>query len=125
MIWRYALDSDGQPDDPVPCFDTRAIDGRPHGACVDADGCYWTAANDGWQIVRVAPTGRIDRRIPLAVAKPTKPAFGGSRFDTLFITSMATGYAPHTPPEAQPLAGAILALNVGVAGLPDARFSTA
>ncbi|GAW34168.1 L-arabinolactonase [Roseovarius sp. A-2] len=123
MIWRFDLGSDGQPDGPLPFFDTRAIDGRPDGACVDADGCYWTAANDGWQIVRVAPNGKIDRRIPLPVAKPTKIAFGGPRFDTLFVTSMATGYASHTPPEAQPLAGAVLALNVGVAGLPDARFT--
>jgi sugar lactone lactonase YvrE len=56
---------------------TRDVAGRPDGAAVDADGCYWVAANDGWQLIRYTPQGRIDRTIRLPVRRPTMLAFGG------------------------------------------------
>lgn len=120
MIWRFDLDSAGTPGARIPFFDPGGIAGRPDCACVDAEGCYWTAANDGWQILRITPAGKLDRAIALPVAKPTKLAFGGRGLDTLFVTSMAAGFAPDTPPDAQPLAGAVLALRPGICGLADA-----
>lgn len=97
-------------------FDTRQVDGRPDGAAIDADGCYWMAGVDGWQVVRIAPDGRIDRVVPVPVQKPTCLAFGGARLDTLYLTSMGAGLiAPGTEAQ-QPQAGGIFAFAAGVAG---------
>ena len=88
-IWAWDLD----PDDGVignrrVFVDTHGMPGRPDGGAVDADGCYWMAANDGWEIVRFTPDGRVDRRIKLPVAKPSMLAFGGPKLDTIYITSI-------------------------------------
>ena len=37
--------------------------GRPDGAAVDAEGCYWTALFEGGRIQRYAPDGRLARRV--------------------------------------------------------------
>jgi len=94
--------------------------GRPDGAAVDQDGCYWTAANGGWQLIRYTPAGRIDRKVRLPVARPTMLAFGGRELDTVFVTSQ-TPRAGETP-EGQPQAGGLFALALGVKGLPEPRF---
>ena len=65
--------------------------GRPDGAAVDAEGCYWICANDAGLIHRFTPDGRLDRSLAVPVKKPTMCAFGGSRLDTLFVTSIRPG----------------------------------
>lgn len=97
-------------------FDTRQVEGRPDGATVDADGCYWMAGVGGWQVVRITPAGKIDRIVPVPVQKPTCVAFGGTRLDTLYLTCMGTGLiAPGTETQ-QPQAGGVFAFDPGVAG---------
>jgi L-arabinonolactonase len=98
--------------------DTHGMPGRPDGGAVDADGCYWSAATDGWEIVRFTPKGKVDRRIPLPVAKPTMVAFGGPRLDTIYITSIR----PKGDLSGQPQAGSLFAVSAGCVGLPEPRF---
>ena len=71
--------------------------------------------------MRYAPDGRVDRVIVMPVQRPTCGAFGGADLDILYIT---TASQKMTPAElaAQPLAGALLAFDVGVRGLPEPRF---
>jgi L-arabinonolactonase len=95
--------------------------GVPDGATVDVDGCYWLTHAHGWRLVRYDPSGRADRVIALPVEVPTCPAFGGADCRTLFLTTATYGLSPEAI-AAQPLAGCILALDVGVAGMPDALF---
>jgi len=97
------------------------LPGRPDGATVDADGFYWSANVDGWQVVRYAPDGSIDTTIPVPVQKPSMPCFGGPDLDILYVTSIAQGgYAEMQP--GQPLAGGIFACQPGVKGLPEPLF---
>lgn len=104
-------------------FDTRSLAGRPDGGTVDADGCYWMAGVSGWQLVRFTPKGEVDRIIDMPCEKPTKIAFGGRAFDTLYVTSIGIGLAPGTEAR-QPNAGGLFALRVpGVQGLPQPRFA--
>jgi len=49
-------------------------------------------------------------------------AFGGPGLDTLFVTT-ASQNMTEAERAAQPLAGALLALDVGVRGLPEPRFA--
>ncbi len=62
------------------------------------------------------PDGRIDRVIDLPVQRPTSCQFGGPDLSVLFVT---TARQKLTPQELamQPLAGALLALDVGVKGV--------
>jgi sugar lactone lactonase YvrE len=94
----------------------------PDGSTVDAEGFVWCVEYNGWRITRFAPDGRIDRRIELPVQQPTSCAFGGSNLDILFVTT-ASQRLNEEQLRNQPLAGALLALNVGVRGLPEPRFA--
>jgi sugar lactone lactonase YvrE len=49
------------------------------------------------------------------------PSFGGDRLDTMFVTSISTGGSRPAAP-GQPLAGALLAIDVGQSGLPEPIF---
>jgi sugar lactone lactonase YvrE len=91
--------------------------GRPDGAAVDRDGCYWVAMYDGQRLLRLSPDGEIVREVMLPVRCPTMPAFGGHDLATLYITT-AREDRPAAELAAQPLAGCVLALEVGVPGLP-------
>jgi sugar lactone lactonase YvrE len=96
--------------------------GRPDGAAVDEHGFVWTCMLATGQLVRQRPDGELDRIIQLPVTNPTCPAFGGADLGTLFITthSQRLSLQEHAR---QPLAGALLALQVGVKGLREPRFA--
>jgi sugar lactone lactonase YvrE len=96
--------------------------GFPDGSTVDADGYLWNAEFNASRVVRYAPDGRIDRVIETPVPRPTSCAFGGPDLGTLFITT-ASQNMTEAERVAQPLAGALLALDVGVRGLPEPRFA--
>ncbi|MGI9491874.1 MAG: SMP-30/gluconolactonase/LRE family protein [Geminicoccaceae bacterium] len=122
-IWAADYDLDaGQPGTRRVFFDSREVEGRPDGGTVDADGCYWMAGVGGWQLIRLTPKGRIDRIIDLPIERPSKPMFGGSKLDTLYVTSIGTGLTPGTEPK-QPQAGGLFAITgLGVTGIGQARF---
>lgn len=94
---------------------------RPDGACVDVDGCLWTAFFAGSRIVRYRPDGRIDCRITLPVSNPTCICFGGPELETLYI-STASKFLSDDQLKSQPLAGALLAIQGIGQGLPENRF---
>ncbi|MCV2354324.1 SMP-30/gluconolactonase/LRE family protein [Paucibacter sp. B2R-40] len=118
-VWVCDYDpASGQAADPRVFID-RLITGRPDGAAVDVEGCYWICANDGAAVLRYTPTGQLDRRIELPVAKPTMCAFGGADMATLLITSMR----PAGAGVQATLAGALFALRPGVTGLPETPYA--
>lgn len=122
-IWSYAYDAaTGALADRRVFATTHDQPGQPDGSTVDAEGCVWNAQWDGWRLVRYDPDGRIVKVIPLPVQKPTSVMFGGPDLATLYVTTAIwdlTGEAL----AAQPLAGSLLALDVGVRGLPETRFA--
>ena len=97
-------------------------EGHPDGATVDSEGFVWLAHWDGWQLTRHDPTGRTERVVRLPVQRPTCPAFGGPDLAVLYVTSATIGLSPDAL-ATQPWAGGILALDPGVRGLPEARFT--
>jgi sugar lactone lactonase YvrE len=101
--------------------DYGATGDRPDGACVDADGCLWAAFFGGGRIVRYRPDGRIDRTIALPVTNPTCLAFGGRDLKTLYVTT-AWKFLGAEQLAAEPLAGALLAIEGAGQGLPEHRF---
>lgn len=98
---------------------TRDLPGRPDGACVDEEGCYWSANVYGWQVVRYAPDGRVIQAIKVPVEKPSMVAFGGTNLDVLYITSIRV----LTTAPGQPQAGSLFACQPGVRGLPEPYYA--
>ena len=91
--------------------------GRPDGAAVDAEGCYWVAMFEGQRVLRLSPHGEVIRELRLPVRCATMPCFGGPDLKTLYVTT-AREKRPEAELAAQPLAGCVLALDVDVPGLP-------
>jgi sugar lactone lactonase YvrE len=127
-VWRYAYDpATGEASDRTlfarlsPTDDDR---GRPDGAAVDVDGCYWTALFEGGRIQRYAPDGRLLAEHPVPARCPTMVAFGGPDLKTLYVTSARTG-RPAEELAALPHSGSLFAMPVDVAGRPEYRFDPA
>ncbi len=121
-VWAYDYDvPTGRQSNERVFLDFELLPGRPDGACVDEDGCYWIACVGGSAVLRVTPLGEVDRVIDVPVLRPTMPAFGGSGLDTLFITSIGPrdpetdGGGPH---------GAVFAFDPGVHGLPEPVYAS-
>ena len=75
----------------------------------------------GRRIVRHRPDGAIDRTVELPVTNPTCLCFGGTDLRTLYVTSAAKFLSP-AQLEAEPLAGALFAIEGLGQGLPEYRF---
>ncbi|MEP7328057.1 MAG: SMP-30/gluconolactonase/LRE family protein [Betaproteobacteria bacterium] len=102
--------------------DLGAMPGGPDGATMDAEGFLWSAQFEGGCLVRYAPDGSMDRVVRLPVIKPASCAFGGPDYRQLFVTTATRGMSSDDLLQ-QPLAGRVLVLDVGVAGLPPVRFA--
>ncbi len=94
--------------------------GRPDGASVDSEGCYWSALYEGGRVVRLSPQGEILEEIEVPARCPTMVAFGGDDMRTLFITSV--GARPAEELEQYPDSGSVFSVRVEVPGLPEQRF---
>ena len=95
--------------------------GAPDGSALDSDGYLWNASFGGGRLVRYAPDGTVDRVVTLPVSNPTSCAFGGDGFATLFVTSARFTLTAEQI-AANPLEGAVLALDIGARGLPPNLF---
>jgi len=124
-IWAFDYDiDDGVCGNRTLFATTENRQGRPDGACCDADGGYWSAQIDGWSVVRYTPNGHIDRVVSLPVQWPSMCAFGGADLGTLYITTIRRGGARQDWPD-QPLAGSLFACRPGVRGLAEPAFGPA
>ncbi|MFX8086717.1 SMP-30/gluconolactonase/LRE family protein, partial [Acinetobacter baumannii] len=66
LIWAFDYDTEtGTPSRRRVFADLHDYVGRPDGAAVDADGCYWICANDAGAVLRFTPQGVLDRRSDL------------------------------------------------------------
>ena len=119
-VWAFDYDAaTGLPFNRRLFIDMNPLPGRPDGAAVDADGCYWICGNDAGLIHRFTPSGKLDRSLAVPVKKPAMCAFGGAGLDTLFVTSIRPEGIDLSD---QPLAGGVFALRPGVRGLPEPAY---
>lgn len=120
--WACDLDlDDGAVSNRRLFADYSATGERPDGACVDVDGCIWTAFFAGGRLVRYRPDGEIDRQVAMPVTNPTCVCFGGADLKTLFVTS-ATKFLTPEQRAREPLAGSLFAIEGLGQGLPENRF---
>jgi sugar lactone lactonase YvrE len=116
-IWSFEYDIDsGKIGAQSLFFDMLSVPGRPDGAAVDTDGCYWICGNDAGLVYRLTPDGRIDQTLTLPVKKPAMCSFGGERMDTLFVTSIRPSGIDLSD---QPLAGGVFAIQTPYQGMAE------
>lgn len=95
--------------------------GRPDGASVDVEGCYWSALYEGGRIVRINPQGEIIQEIAIPAKCPTMVGFGGDDLKTLYITS--AGGRSEEELKLYPNTGSVFKVRVDVPGLPENNFA--
>jgi sugar lactone lactonase YvrE len=95
--------------------------GRPDGAAVDAEGCYWSCGVSAGRLNRFSPSGELIQYLDLPVTHPTMPCFGGPDLRTLYITSLREGLSADELART-PLAGGLFKIEPGVAGTPTALY---
>lgn len=125
------------PSRTIECFDYDIATGTPgaarrfaaveppgvaDGSTVDSEGFLWNAEFNGGRVVRYAPDGRIDRVVAVPMRRPTCCGFGGPGLARLFVTSASQGMS-EAERAAEPMAGALVMLDVGVAGLAEPRWA--
>jgi L-arabinonolactonase len=103
-------------------IDLSSEQGVCDGATVDAAGCYWLTIPFKGKVQRYDPDGRLMRTIDLPTDIPTCCEFGGPNLDILYVTTATLRRTPEQLKD-QPWAGALLAIDAGVKGLPACPFT--
>jgi sugar lactone lactonase YvrE len=123
VVWRYGFDAESgeqRTEEPFLHYDFRKTGGID-GAAMDTEGGYWPAVYGGSKVMRILPDGTVGHEIALPVSQPTMPAFGGPDMTTLFVTSAYQNMRDEKR-QAEPLAGALLAVETDFRGHPVHPF---
>lgn len=116
-IWRFDFDTEsGIPTNKKLFATDKLLGGRPDGATVDTDGCYWIAASDSGKIFRLTPNGNVDAVINVPTKNVTNICFGGSNLSTLYITSQIYKF-----PNEQ--AGNLFAVETPWQGIAETKYN--
>jgi sugar lactone lactonase YvrE len=92
-------------------------DGFPDGMTTDAAGRLWIAHWGGWCVTCHDPVSAVELgRVRFAASQISNCAFGGAGLRTLFVTSARTGL-DDAALAAEPLAGALFAVDTDCAGV--------
>lgn len=120
QVWKAVWDEhSGTMGEPRLFCESGELEGRPDGAAVDAAGNYWSAGVSASRLNCFDPWGGHLPGLALPCRSPTMPCFGGSRLDTLFITSLVRSTWTDGPKTCD---GALLALTANLPGLASARW---
>jgi sugar lactone lactonase YvrE len=121
VIWRYAFDpADGTLSGRAN-FAEALAGALPDGATVDAEGYLWSAQWGAGRIVRYAADGRPDLVLEVPASRPTCVTFAGPARDFLCVTTARHGLS-EAALAGETGAGNVFVYNVGVQGLPEARY---
>ena len=120
MRWHLDPDSGDSIGEPEMFIDLSSENLMPDGAVIDGEGCIWNAQWGAGRVARYDPNGRFIEEVTVPAAQVTCPAFGGPDMKTLFVTSAWQGMNAEAR-RADPLAGAVFAAQVSVAGRPEYR----
>lgn len=121
-VWAWDFDAvDGAITNRRTFIDLSSINGICDGATVDAEGCYWLTLPFRSKVQRYDPSGKLMQSIDLPTDVPTCCEFGGKALDILYVTTATLRRSPQEL-RAQPRAGGLFAIVVGVKGLASVPF---
>jgi sugar lactone lactonase YvrE len=120
VIWRYDFDLDGGTLGDREVFAEIADgEGLPDGLATDRAGGVWVALFGGGAVRRYDADAVVTDVVPASVTYPTSLAFGGADLRTLYVTTSSVHL---DPPDAEPLAGSVLAFPTDAPGVPVGVF---
>ena len=121
QILTCMIDEDtGLPASPPEIFVDLSADGlNPDGAVIDSAGRLWNAQWGAGRVACYDSKGRFVDAIKLPASQLTCPCFGGADFKTLYVTSASEGISAG----AEPLAGAVFAIEMDIPGLAERRIT--
>ncbi|MDA3900653.1 MAG: SMP-30/gluconolactonase/LRE family protein [Spirochaetes bacterium] len=106
-------------------IDLKAETGSPDGCTIDNRGNLWVAMWQGSAVLECCPqTGRVLNRYPVPAPNVTSVAFGGTDYETLYITTAQTGMSAGEKKQ-HPLAGTLFSFEPGNGIRGKAPFSFA
>ncbi len=114
-IHRYDWNSDSSLENETLWFKGNG-EGLPDGSAMDSEGYLWNCRHGGGCILRIDPSGEVERVIAMPVKNPTTCIFGGTDNTTLYVTSAKIDDLDH------PLAGGLFSIETNMRGLPPNRF---
>lgn len=126
VLWAFDYDCDrGEPAGRRVLRSYEPGNGRPDGACVDAEGNLYVAIFTGSRVEKISPKGELLAVIEVPVPCVTCCTFGGDDLRTLYIT---TARVRMTDAEllAKPHAGGLFALRMGghhAPGIVESRYA--
>lgn len=92
----------------------------PDGMTMDAEGDLWVACWGGGQVIRIGQSGRVRDILDVPARLVTSVAFGGAKYDRLFITTAGYGGdADGNDSEGVHLGGEVFECRPGVSGRPE------
>lgn len=100
----------------------RAAGGFPDGMTVDAQGFLWSNLVGVGKILRIDPTGKVERTVVMPVPRATDCTFGGPDLETLYITSARETMTPQQLQQF-PLSGCLFAIATGIRGTLATPFA--
>ncbi len=123
VVYAFDLHDDGSIGRKRPFIQfTDPAEGYPDGMTVDSENCLWLAHYAGARLTRYSPDAEVLQVVPLPVPNITSCTFGGSKLDTLYITTACQEMSPAAL-EQYPLAGSLFVYQPGVTGLPTPQFA--
>jgi sugar lactone lactonase YvrE len=120
-IYRFDFHADSSIDNGRLWFKGQDC-GFPDGSTIDAEGYVWNCRYSAGCILRIAPDGKLERKIPMPVSKPTTCVFGGADGTTLYITSASKDDTAGGAADGEPNSGGLFAIKTNITGLPPNRF---
>lgn len=120
LVYAFDVDANGRPHRRRTFVKIEREGAYPDGPAVDAEGCIWIALYGGWGVQRYSPRGELLETLALPTANCTKAVFGGEDLRTMYITTAWKQLSEEQRVQ-QPLAGALFAVRVDVAGLPQSE----
>ncbi len=110
-VWAFDYDVDtGTPHTRREFIDMNQYPGRPDGAAIDTEGCYWICATDAGMIHRFTPQGKLDYSLNVPCKKPTICTWGGHDLRTLYVASIRPNLTLEQLAD-QPLSGGVFAFE--------------
>lgn len=98
--------------------------GTPDGMCLDEEGMLWIAQWNGFGVYRWNPeNGKLLDKIEVPVPQVSSCAFGGEKYDQLFITTAREGFSNELL-EKYPDSGSVFMVRPGVRGVRKNLFGT-
>lgn len=97
--------------------------GEPDGCALDVDGYVWSARFSASCVVRIAPTGQVERVVRVPAPNVAGICFGGPNMRTLFVTSLRVRMSEDALAD-WPLSGGLFAYRAPAPGLPEHRLTT-